>query len=222
MQFKKLMTLICVLVSVFLLGNVTLQSPAYASVDGKVDGGYKVGDTTYDLIKGVFKSPSDLTMRFFYSDGYFYEDPFTYNTHLATASLSMAISGMYTDGGAYNTRNRNIIQFMKDIGVAAENIHVNYDNTIRPTKETIGVTMGWKPLSDGSILIPISIRGANYEKEWASNVTLGNGSDTNGEAKGFSKAADKVYDEIIKFIVSYDCGLFSCGGGQQSHGETSC
>ena len=187
-----------------------LQTPAQASVDGYVEGGYTVGTTTYPLMKGVFHSPSNLPMRFFYTDGFFAEDPYTYNTHLATASLSMAMSGMYADWGAYNERNRNIVQFMKDI--KTDNYHHNVYNTVKPTTDSIGVTMGWKKLSDDRILIPISVRGANYEKEWASNVTLGDGKDTNGEAKGFSKSAKLVYDELITYVQSQDKEAFTSDG----------
>lgn len=177
-------------------GSVSAQ----ASVEGYVDGGYTVGTTTYPLMKGVFHSPSNLPMRFFYTDGFFAEDPYMYNTHLAAASLCMAISGMYADYGLngdndYATRSRNIVQFMRDIRV--KRYHLNFYNKVRPTTESIGVTIGWKPLSDDIILIPISVRGANYEKEWASNVTLGDGKSTDGEAEGFSKSAAKVYNEIM-------------------------
>ena len=115
----------------------------------------------------------------------------------------MAISGMYSDYGLngnndYATRSRNIVQYMKDIGVEANDIHLNSYNKVKPTADSIGVTFGWKTLSDGRILIPIAVRGANYEKEWISNVTLGNGNnndggeDAKGEAKGFSDSATKV------------------------------
>ena len=122
----------------------------------------------------------------------------------------MAIAGMYTEEGEYNTRSRNIIQFMRDIGTT--NYHLNYYNTVKPETDSIGVTMGWKPLSDERILIPISVRGANYEKEWASNITFGSGNDTNGEAKGFSDSATMVYNELIEYLKAQDPDAFNSDG----------
>lgn len=130
----------------------------------------------------------------------------------------MAISGMYTDSGEYSTRSRNIVQYMKDIGVEAKNIHLNSYNKIKPSADSIGVTFGWKEMKDGRILIPISVRGDNYEKEWVSNVTLGSGNDNNGgddakgEAKGFSESATKVYKELITFVNSHDKGAITSSG----------
>ncbi|MBQ9565144.1 MAG: hypothetical protein IJU98_06105, partial [Synergistaceae bacterium] len=140
-----------------------------------VTGGYKVGDTEYELIRGAFLFPSevaidgamkDIPAVFFYSDGFFAEEPDTYNNHLATASLCMAMAGFYSNEGAtgpeadYSNKNKNILQYMKDIGVDSDDIYVNHFNTIRPQTDSIGVTIGKKALtelSDGRILIPIAI-----------------------------------------------------------------
>lgn len=53
------------------------------------------------------------------------------------------------------------------------------------------------------VLIAVAVRGANYEKEWASNVTLGDGSTRDGEAEGFGGAADQVMDAIEYYIGRY-------------------
>ena len=94
-------------------------------------------------------------------------------------------------------------------------IYVNDNNTSKPGTDTIGVSIGSKVLQqyDGSTgklkdtdstLIVVTIRGANYEKEWASNVTLGNGADTDGEAQGFSEAADQTIEAVDYYISRYD------------------
>ena len=177
--------------------------PSFAEVTETVTGGYTVSGDKYDLVKGVFFFPSDQDTqkdspaRFFYSDGFFAEDPYTYNDHLATASICLAMSGFYSNEGDYSTKRRNIVQYMKDIGVADSDIYSNRYDTIKPQTASIGVTIGKKNLSDGRVLIPIAIRGSNYELEWVSNFTLGK----TGEAQGFSEAARKVFGEVKRFIA---------------------
>ncbi len=177
--------------------------PSFAEVTETVTGGYTVSGNNYDLVKGVFFFPSDqdrqldIPARFFYSDGFFEEDPYTYNDHLATASICLAMSGFYSNEGDYPTKRRNIVQYMKDIGVAESDIYSNRYSTIKPQTASIGVTIGKKNLSDGRVLIPIAIRGSNYELEWVSNVTLGR----TGEAQGFSEAAGKVFGEVKRYIA---------------------
>lgn len=172
------------------------------------------GDKKYDLIEGVFMFPAegaingkwiDIPARFFYSDGFFEEDPYKYNPSIATASLCMAMAGFYSNEGEtgkdadYSKKSQNIVNYMKDIGVSEKNIYRNAYNRIRPQTDSIGVTIGMKKLSNGRILIPVAIRGSNYEREWASNVTLGKEED--GEAKGFATAANIVFSEIKKYIT---------------------
>ena len=199
---------------VFML--VFTQSSAQAYNTEIIKDGYTTATDgkKYDLIKGVFIFPAadaingkfiDLPARFFYSDGFFAEDPYKYNPSIATASLCMAMAGFYSNEGAtgkdadYSNKSQNIVDYMKDIGVAEKNIYRNAFNRIRPQTDSIGVTIGMKELSNGCILIPVSIRGSNYEREWTSNVTLGQEED--GEAKGFATAANIVFSEIKKYIT---------------------
>ena len=147
-----------------------------------------------------------MPARFFYSDGFFEEDPYKYNPSIATASLCMAMAGFYSNEGKtgknadYSNKAQNSVDYMKDIGVAEKNIYRNAYNRIRPQTDSIGVTIGMKELSNGRILIPVSIRGGKYEREWTSNVTLGK----EGEASGFATAANIVFSEIKKYITRSD------------------
>ncbi len=175
---------------------------------------YIVDGHHYELIKGTFRfpydDPPDGTGIFFFTKGFFAEDPYTYNPHLATASICMAMAGCYShDGGKgknidYSNKNKNAIQYLKDIG--CQDIHTNFYNTIRPQTDSIGVTMGRLDVDmpDGTNrpLVVVTVRGANYEREWTSNVTVGTSADYNGEAKGFAEAADMVVKEIQSYISS--------------------
>lgn len=151
---------------------------------------------------------------FYYSDGYFLEDPTVYNTHLATMSVNLAVAafGRYTadvGNNAYANHFANIKQLYADIGCADVNFFANEDYQIKPTYygdkdrlSTIAVAISQKEISvndDSYTLVPIAIRGGNYEAEWASNVTIG----SSGEAAGFADAANQVFAHVENYIKNY-------------------
>lgn len=176
-----------------------------------IENGYR---GKYDLLEGIFGHQSSQQVNknavYFYSDGYFADAPDIYNPSLSTMSLALSISAfnaMHTDfdltmpNGSYSNLFRHAKVLMSDIGIKEKDIFVNDSFEIRPTEETIGMIMGAKEISldDGNyILIPIAVRGGDYEAEWSSNVTLG----TEGEAYGFSSSATKVIKQIENYINS--------------------
>ena len=190
---------------------------AKTPVEGYTITGFHDGSTReYDLFRGYYRYPSiddpsaNNVAVFYYSDGYFDAHPDTYNEHLATMSTAMAMAGMYLQSVDYPYKHAAIRQLMADIGVQEDNIYVNAYNTQKPGTDTVGVAIGSKALKDrtgeetGYILIPIAVRGGGYEAEWASNMTLGRGDERNGEAQGFSEAADIVEQEIENYLDQYD------------------
>ena len=190
--------------------SVTTLSPANAgpTPTSRLNNGYPI-------FRGYVRLPSavddnkDIATPFFYSDGYFFGDPNKYDPHLATASLCMAMSGFYLNTGAhtdYTNKHASGRQFLADIGCADDSIYVNDFNVQKPTTSTIGVTIGRKELKDSngkfdSYLVPVIIRGSNYEAEWASNVTLNDSSTGEYEAAGFKDAANKVYKEVSNYLA---------------------
>lgn len=168
----------------------------------------------YDLQEGIFGHQSAMQMNknavYFYSDGYFTDSPETYNSSLATMSLALSLSAfntMQTDfdfsipAGYYSNLFRHAKVLMSDIGFADKDIFVNDSFDIKPTEESIGMIMSAKKISldDGDyILIPIAVRGGDYEAEWASNTLLG----ANGESLGFSNSATKVVEQVESYINS--------------------
>ena len=169
-------------------------------------------DKTYQgepVIRGIFEYPAavddtiDREATFYYSDGYFKDSALTYNEHLASASSALVMASMYSSiggGGSnsaeYRDKSNNIRQMMSDIGCKDEDIYVNDFNVRRPTNKTIGVCISSKDLPDGEKLVVIGIRGANYEAEWASNVSIG----STGEANGFRDAANTVFAELEGYL----------------------
>ncbi|MGN0649307.1 MAG: chitobiase/beta-hexosaminidase C-terminal domain-containing protein [Oscillospiraceae bacterium] len=183
----------------------------------------------YPLQKGVFTfssvldSTTDLDAVYYYSDGYFAADPAVYNDHLTTMSLCLAMSAFATNAGYagtsyydengnavscpgegdYTNRFAHVKQLLSDIGCNEEDIYISDTYTEKPGADTIGVAIAKKEISiDGNTcyLVPIAIRGAGYESEWSSNVTLGE----QGEAGGFGSAAEQVLAQVDHFIANYD------------------
>lgn len=195
-----------------------------AGVVRKVGAGGGDGNE-FDLVRGFYlhentaNGTDDQTGVFYYTDGYFYGDPYTYNPHLGTSSWVLAFAGTYLrkfededeNGNTYYNKHAGARQFLADIGCPDQNIYVNDSMVSRPGFDTIGVTIASKELvrggnKTGDILIPVTIRGGGYEREWASNVTLGTASEMaskNKEAKGFSQAADDVMAEIEYYLKKY-------------------
>ncbi|WP_407384852.1 hypothetical protein [Ruminococcus sp.] len=173
-----------------------------------ITGGYTVGGTNYELLKGVFEYPAfdnpsaDLENVFYYSDGYFMGDTNQYNEHLATMSFALAGAAGYSNIGgtksddSYLDKSNNFRQLMSDIGCKDENIYVNDFNVIKPSSGSIGVGLATKKLQNGDDLVVIGVRGMGYESEWVSNMTLG----TSGEAQGWSIAAGQVFGELGQFL----------------------
>lgn len=157
------------------------------------------------LIKGIFSfAPknygADRTATYYYNDAFFTEGKdfsgksTEYNPHLATMSCNLAMTAFGANMD-YSLKYIYAETLLKDIGYSK--IKYNKAMIEKPTKNSIGVITGYKYANHNNI-IPIAIRGSQYESEWASNVTLGTDSD---EAKGFSEAADQVMvfvDEYLK------------------------
>ena len=202
--------------SPYVPGKPTVISPEEAKP--KAVGGETVTGTSgkkYNLIRGYFHYPKiddeevNSDAVFYYSDGYFDSDSKQYNEHITTASYALAMSGMYLSVEDYPYKHSSGRQFLSDIGVDDQNIYINDYNIQKPGTDSIGVIIGSKELTDnegngtGEYLIPIAVRGAGYEAEWASNVLLGKGLNRDGEAQGFSEAADHVEEQIEYYINKY-------------------
>lgn len=168
----------------------------------------------YDLQEGVFTHKGAQTDSidgvYYYSDGYFADEPSVYNDSLATMSMSVAVASFNAlrddfdedmHNGGYANRFRNIKMLLSDIGFADADIQVSESYTQKPEKDSIGSIIAAKEIIlDGNsyILLPVVVRGGVYESEWVSNVTIG----SSGEAEGFSNAATQVMGELSRFIES--------------------
>ena len=188
---------------------------------GTVDGTYTTADgTSYDRIAGYASSPShtnektDIVNKYFFSDGYFMDDPDKYNIHLATMGMNVAMASADSNIKGHNDyryKFDNIKSLLLGIGCREEDIYINDWYIEKPTDDSIGVAIAKKKIHDKKnnkdyYLVPIAIRSYGYEKEWASNMTL-NGKNTEGqtnpESSGFRSARSHVVDSLEYFIDHY-------------------
>ena len=176
-----------------------------------IENGYR---GKYDLQEGIFGYQGALMTNrntvYFYSDGYFEDAPEIYNTSLSTMSMALALSAFNArrtnfdfslPNGSYSNLFRHVKQLMSDIGINEQDIFVNDDYAQQPSLETIGMIMGAKEIvidSEDYILVPIVVRGGDYESEWGNNFTIGK----SGESYGFSNAATQLMEQIENYINS--------------------
>ena len=160
------------------------------TVDGQYEG--------HDILKGAFGNRGYI---FKYSDGFFEKDPVKYQDHLATMSMNMTkASDTYIEKGDYSNGAKEVKAILKAIGFT--NIVANEDYLKKPTSDSMGAVAGMKRIKTRSgvkTVVSLTMRSSSYEKEWASNVTLG----TNGEAKGFSESADKATRFLFNYLSSH-------------------
>lgn len=151
--------------------------------------------------KGIFNYPyegKDYSATYFYDDAYFKKSSYEYNASLATMSMCLAWSAMASDNeNSYVNKSVNAKNLLEDIGFGHFDTNAFY--TEKPGTDSIGVVAAYKKLKNEddteTTLIAVAIRGGGYEREWASNFTLGE----SGDHKGFSEARTNV----IKFLKQY-------------------
>jgi hypothetical protein len=86
------------------------------------------------------------------------------------------------------------------LGFADFEVNKNY--TVQPGEQTIGAGVATKKITENGktyTLIAIVPRSAGYEKEWAGNFTIGDGSNSDGFAEGFYNAMT----EVVRFSADY-------------------
>lgn len=185
-----------------------ISGRSYVTLDGD----------SYPLYYGYVSSPShtdekkDIVNKYFYSDGYFFDDPKIYNTHLATFGMNLAMASADSNIGShsdYTFKFDNVKSMLRGMGCAEEDIYISPSYIVKPTDSSIGVAIGKKTIKrngDEYTLVPIAIRSYGYEKEWASNMTIDSDNtkgETNAEHSGFRDARTKVMNALNSYISTY-------------------
>lgn len=158
----------------------------------------ETGETYYGhpQLKGNFGG-----IDYLYSDHFFEIPVDQYDKHNATMSMNLVRAATtYINNGDYSDGARNIKQMYKEIGFENELINDGY--LAKPTKDSIGFIIAEKDIhlnltNKDVTAIMVTVRSANYEAEWASNVRLGD----KGEALGFATAADEVTRYVNAYVL---------------------
>ena len=160
----------------------------------------KIRDDQYrghDILTGEFEREG-YKVDFNYSDGFFETDPHQYDPHIATMSCNLAYSSAtLVNGTDYSQGPKTIMDLLTQMGFS--DIYASPAYTQEPTPDSVACAIGKKTVdtNDGKkTVISVTVRSANYDKEWASNVSLGK----TGEAEGFATAATQVTSEVNRYI----------------------
>ena len=135
----------------------------------------------------------------YYTDEFFAKPASTYEPSLATASMCLAFSGFAANReipGSYTKRFANGKEFLETLGF--RDVTPNDFYKVKPTNDSFGTIMGHKPLG-GKTLVAVSVRGGNYEAEWAGNFTIGEESKSK-YAQGFLEASDIYLSSLSSYL----------------------
>ena len=149
--------------------------------------------TACQLDKETAFSSDEFVFNTYYKDEYFLLDNKEVHEEIALASHAMAMS-TFKRGSDYKNKNQFIKELWKQEGFTKQ--YFNDYFFVKPETDSIAFGIASKTIKDFT-LVSIAVRGADYESEWASNLTIGE----NGDHQGFNEASDKVvagFDEYIK------------------------
>ncbi len=156
----------------------------------------KSGDTGTTMIKDTY----------YYSDGWFADDPSSENRELALASMQLiasCVSDKEDNSGA---------AFLKSIGFE----EIGYSDFADSDPESCNYTWARKTV-DGKTIVAVVLQSVNLgwelrNKVWKQNFTV-NGPDgeTSGEHYAYAKAADKAVDDIAALTGDGDTVFWIMG-----------
>lgn len=178
--------------------TVTISTPVHAadSFNSTVSDTFtKQGSFSYSASNG-----KDATSNYVYEDCYFYNSSYTYNPHLSTMSLCLALSAFASNSEtSYKNKIKNVSDLLSDLKF--KDFKVNAEALSKPTADSIAVAVANKTLyANGKpyTLIAVAVRGGGYGAEWASNFTVGK----TGQHAGFEQAKNKVLHFLTSYITS--------------------
>ena len=182
-----------------------LMAGTFYAYEGVTFGDEQVSEIT--MIQGdLYGFKQTTTWQYPYSDELFLLPSDEYHHTLAQASVGMATAS-FRDTEKEDAQDDNLIEFMEQAGF--EDIDTEtYRN--EPTTDSISYGIAWKTIDDFTLLA-VAVCGGNYSKEWASNLTVGDGV----RSEGFNDAAQKVeaavYDYMEAHGISGKTKIWICG-----------
>lgn len=146
-----------------------------------------------------YKTADSVSYNVFFDENYFNNPASDYNPKLASASACLALAGFSAvSNNEYNKTDTNAKEFFKRLGF--ENYLPNQYGITKPTASSFGVYIASKKIEDYTLL-GITVRGAGYLTEWASNFTIGKNEDF---AQGFLEASDIYLSFLKEYIDKYN------------------
>lgn len=166
---------------------------------------FKFGEITKDILNknGYFKYASvnrdDIDERsfFVYSDKFFDTSSYYYNSNLSKISLSLAMSAFGSKETTYSNKSTNLKSLFESMNFEIPEFMENYSQ--KPTTDSIAAGIAKKKIivnNEDVTLIALAVRGAGYESEWTSNLTVGDKNNHNG----FEKAKNDVREFLVNYI----------------------
>ncbi|MEE3468548.1 MAG: Ig-like domain-containing protein [Eubacterium sp.] len=158
------------------------------------------GGDEQDASKNPYCFSEDDRVRCSFDDTFFEEAPTTFNHELAKCSLATAILSETklvpeAEGGALTQLELTTRVF------GFTDFDVNKDYKTTPTADSVGVACANKIIGDRTV-VAVLIRSADYAAEWASNMTVGDGSDIQNH-KGFELSRRKVSAYLSEYLAKY-------------------
>ena len=188
--------------AVFSASADTTGAAAETAVSSQID--LSVGEKYHEhaIIPGNYTRDGH-TFDFKYSDGFFETDPLMYNTHMANTSMAMAHASVtVVDGTDYSHGADCITSVLEQEGFGDLSVSDTYLQ--KPDTDTVASVIARKKINTAEgekTVVSITVRSAGYEKEWASNVTIGyDANNRNAEAQGFAKSADEVMKRVKEYL----------------------
>lgn len=151
------------------------------------------GETFTYISQFLPKRDNEASYDYSYDESWFLKSGTEYQHDLARMSIRMAMA-------AARTTPVSIKDLFDQLGFSYSDASIDYPT---PTKDSIGYAIGSKRILDENgrefTLVAVAVRGGGYEDEWASNFTVGTGS----EHQGFAEAGEKVADNIEQYISNF-------------------
>ncbi len=152
------------------------------------------------------KKNAPYSFTFTYSDDYFLTPSTKYQHDRTVWALSLAMSAfnaydLYGANEYYEKGYLNAEKYLEKLGFISDTFMASDGFKNKPQEGSIGVCAASKTVSvngEDVTLIAVPIRGAGYELEWVSNVTVG----LQPESHGFRDAAYQAYVFLTNYIKS--------------------
>lgn len=166
----------------------------------KTNGDNKIISAEFEYANLTY-SDIENKATFYYTDDYFKNDSTTYNNHLSTMSIGLALAGVGNVMEDKKDKYGNAKDILSKIGF--DNITPNNYFLNDPEEGSMGTLIANKHIylkdEEGHVnefnLMAIVQRSANYKYEWVSNFKIGE----SGDHQGFSESRDIVYNDFSTF-----------------------